>query len=323
MTTTSLSARQVVPRRMVSAVRRWRALAIPLALAAVATASASGMTLIRIQPGDTLSAIALRYHTTVARLVAINHLPGDGDLIYAGSELKVPTGHIRHGGHHSAHHGARNGYRMGTIYHTVVSGDTLDGIAARFHVAPLTIARRNHLPTSLIVVLGERLAIPHRVAVHRHHTRSYSDGFTSAAERERIRLEHRYEPSQAEVGAMIRSEADRWNLDPRLALAVAWQESGWNMRAVSPVGAIGAMQVMPYTGTYLAVNVLHRHLDLGNAHDNISAGVSLLSILTREARSTAQAVAGYYQGLDSVRSHGMLPSTKHYVADVLALRDRF
>jgi N-acetylmuramoyl-L-alanine amidase len=83
------------------------------------------------------------------------------------------------------------------------------------------------------------------------------------------------------------------------------------------------MQVMPYTGTYLADNVLHRHLDLGDAHDNISAGVALLSILTHEARSTAQAVAGYYQGLDSVRTHGMLPSTKHYVADVLALRNRF
>ena len=122
---------------------------------------------------------------------------------------------------------------------------------------------------------------------------------------------------------MIRSESARWNLDPRLALAVSWQESGWNMRAVSPVGAVGAMQVMPYTGTYLANNVLHRRLDLGNAHDNISAGVALLSILTHEARSTAQAVAGYYQGLDSVRSHGMLASTKHYVADVLALRDRF
>jgi LysM repeat protein len=212
---------------------------------------------------------------------------------------------------------------MGTIYHTVVSGDTLDGIAARYHVSPTTIARRNNLPASLVVVLGERLAIPHRIHVHRHHARSHADGFTSSAERERILLEHRWEPSEAEVGAMIRSEAERWNLDPRLALAVAWQESGWNMRAVSPVGAIGAMQVMPYTGAYLAENVLHRHLDLGNAHDNISAGVALLSILTHEARSTAQAVAGYYQGLDSVRRHGMLPETKHYVADVLALRDRF
>jgi N-acetylmuramoyl-L-alanine amidase len=322
MTTTSPSARRVVPSRMLSALRRWRALAIPLALAAVATASASGMTLIRIQPGDTLSAIALRYHTTVARLVAINHLPGDGDLIYAGAELKVPTGARSHGGGH----GTRQATRMGTIYHTVVTGDTLYGIAARYHVAPMTIARRNHLPASLVVVLGQRLAIPHRITVHHHHHhhhRSRANGFTSAAERERVRLEHRYEPSQTQVEAMIRSEANRWNLDPRLALAVSWQESGWNMRAVSPVGAIGAMQVMPYTGTYLADNVLHRHLDLGDAHDNISAGVALLSILTHEARSTAQAVAGYYQGLDSVRTHGMLPSTKHYVADVLALRNRF
>jgi hypothetical protein len=83
------------------------------------------------------------------------------------------------------------------------------------------------------------------------------------------------------------------------------------------------MQVMPYTGAYLSADVVHRNLDLLDAHDNVTAGVALLSVLTHEAKSERLAVAGYYQGLQSVREHGMYRATKRYVADVMALRDRF
>ena len=89
-------ARHAAPRELsgvrTGAARVWRrrTVALPLVLAAVVTASASGITLIRVHPGDTLSAIAERYHTTVAHLVALNHLPGNGDLIYAGQTLRVP-----------------------------------------------------------------------------------------------------------------------------------------------------------------------------------------------------------------------------------------
>jgi N-acetylmuramoyl-L-alanine amidase len=122
---------------------------------------------------------------------------------------------------------------------------------------------------------------------------------------------------------MIRATSARWGLDPRLALAVAWQESGWNMREVSDVGAVGAMQIMPSTNQFLSDDVIHRQLDSYDAQDNITAGVALLSLLTHEASSTRVAVAGYYQGLQSVRDHGMLRSTKQYVADVMALRGQY
>jgi hypothetical protein len=46
-------------------------------------------------------------------------------------------------------------------------------------------------------------------------------------------------------------------------------------------------------------------------------------VLTHEASSTRQAVAGYYQGLQSVRDNGMYASTKAYVANVMALRQRY
>jgi N-acetylmuramoyl-L-alanine amidase len=320
MTLPSIAARPETgrARRAAHAVWRARAVAIPLALAAALTASASGIHEITIQRGDTLSALAARYHTSVARLIALNHLPGSGNLIYAGQTLRVPGGH----GSGSGGSGSGSTTRMTTIYHTVVRGDTLYGIAARYHVNPKVIARRNHLPSSLVVVLGQRLAIPKRVTTHTSRSGSAPTA-TSQALRDRAYLAHRSEPSNEHVAGLIRSTAARWHLDPSLALAVSWQESGWNMRVVSVVDAIGAMQVMRYTGTYLSNDVVHRSLNLFNAHDNVTAGVALLSVLTNEASSTRQAVAGYYQGLQSVRDHGMYRSTKQYVANVMALRARF
>lgn len=297
---------------------RRRAVVVPMLLAIAVTASASSTTLIRVHKGDTLSAIAARYHTSVDRLVALNDLPGNGDLIYAGQTLRIPSGqhHRRH------HHKARDAHRhhaahIETIWHTVVEGDTVDGLAARFHVRPERIAKRNHLPKSLVIVLGERLAIPHLVRGHRQQSVS------SAIAAQRALLNRHREPSRDEVAQIIRATAAKWGLDERLALAIAWQESGFNMQEVSPVGAIGTMQVMPYTGVYLSDDVVHRDLDLFDAHDNVTAGVALLSVLTHEAKNERRAVAGYYQGLQSVRDHGMFRSTKRYVANVMALRDRF
>ena len=54
-------------RRGLTAALRRHTLLVPLALAATLTASASGYSLITVHRGDTVSALALRYHTTVAR----------------------------------------------------------------------------------------------------------------------------------------------------------------------------------------------------------------------------------------------------------------
>jgi LysM repeat protein len=303
------------PRRGIGAFRRRTTLLVPLALAATLTASASGFSLIHVQRGDTVSALALRYHTTVAQLVALNHLPGNGDLIYAGQTLRVPG--------NGASSGGSGGSSSVTTY-TVRPGDTLDGIAARFHVSPTHIARRNHLPGSLMVRIGQRLVIRHRAASTSTGTAPPTGGIgTAAARHDRAVLVGHSEPSTSEVASMIRSTAARWGLDPRLALAISYQESGFNMHVVSGVDAVGAMQIMPYTATYLSDDVLHRHLDLMDAQDNVTAGVALLSLLAHEAHSERLAVAGYYQGLQSVRDHGMLRDTRQYVADVLALRQRF
>jgi soluble lytic murein transglycosylase-like protein len=109
-----------------------------------------------------------------------------------------------------------------------------------------------------------------------------------------------------------------------MARAIAWQESGFDNRAVSSVGARGVMQVMPATWTWIDRNLSSRRLDRSSAADNVQAGTLYLQHLLRETGGDEdQAAAAYYQGLSSVRQRGMYDDTKRYVANVRALRSRF
>jgi soluble lytic murein transglycosylase-like protein len=84
------------------------------------------------------------------------------------------------------------------------------------------------------------------------------------------------------------------------------------------------MQVLPGTWDWVQANLASGRLDPFSATDNVRAGSLYLSQLLRQTGGNpALAAAGYYQGLASVRRIGMLPETRRYVADVLALRSRF
>ena len=312
---TKISSRRPTRRR---ALRLARTIAAPLLVAALVTAGSPGWGLYTIKQGDTLSDIAARYHTTVAKLVQVNGLPGNGNLIIAGRALKVPGA------------AAGTGGGSGPRHHTVVRGDTLSGIASRYGVAQTAIARANHLPSSNIVMLGATLVIPG--AGHKSGStssggntfagRTYSSAVVSAADRTRAQLARRHLPSQAGMRDIIVAKARANGVDPALALAVSYQESGWNMHVVSVANAVGAMQVIPATSAWIS-GVVGRRLDPTSPSDNATTGVVLLKILTRSASSERQAVAAYYQGLRSVRENGMFADTRHYVANVMALKARF
>jgi LysM repeat protein len=297
-----------------------RIIAVPLLLAAVVTAGSPGWGSYLIRPGDNLDSIAKRYHTTVARLVQVNHLPGNGNLIYAGRMLRVPVARA-----------AAPTTRMVTQrrLHRVVRGDSLIKIAKRYGVQPAVIARANKLPRSLMVRLGDVLVVPvtRRVSGTVRHSgntfagRTYASSVVSSAARNRAVLESRRLPGRQAMKRLIVRIAKRNGVAPSLALAVSWQESGWNMRRVSVANAIGAMQVIPSTGAW-ASSVVGRRLNLLSPTDNVTAGVVLLRVLTHSA-SDRNAIAGYYQGLASVRRHGMYADTKRYVANVLYLQKRF
>jgi soluble lytic murein transglycosylase-like protein len=292
---------------------RWaaRAAAVPLAVAVAASSGAPAV--IRIRAGDSLWALAARYGTTVAALKRLNHLPGD--TIYAGRTLLVP-------GHGPAPRAAAG---RGVRYR-VRAGDTVTRIAVRYRVGVGATLAVNHLDRRGMIRVGQLLVIPVRVsrpAAHRPAAgppaRQYPPAVGALAARHRRLLAARSTPSRLAVRLMIRGTARALGVDPALALAVAQQESGFRQDVVSPADAIGVMQVLPSTGRWVGRALLGRPLDLLDPADNVLAGVSLLATLTRAA-PLPTAVAGYYQGLASVRRHGMLPDTRRYVANVLALR---
>lgn len=292
-----------------------------------------------VQPGDTVSQIATEHDTTVERVVDANDLPAGGDNIYAGDVLRIPAAHAR--GHRPANRAATgtattagpgdDGDRR-IVWHVVRSGDTMTGIAERYHAWTDELVQANG-GTSLVV--GERVKVP--VVVSRAgETGGHTGGDTGGAAPEtqethapqrlvrrlRARLGGYADPGHARVRRIIQRTARRAGVDPDLALAVSWQEAGWQQHHVSPDAAIGAMQVIPSTGDWVS-GMVGRDLDLLGVRDNVTAGVTLLDQLTDDAATTRRAVAGYYQGLGGVREHGMYDDTRAYVADVLALERAF
>ena len=118
--------------------------------------------------------------------------------------------------------------------------------------------------------------------------------------------------------------AEQHGVSGSLAAAIGWQESGFNNSMVSPANARGVMQIMPGTWEWVQQNLTDQPLDPESATDNVHAGVLYLrQLLDETGGDEATAIAGYYQGLGSVRLRGLYEDTKQYVANVQALRSRF
>ncbi len=81
----------------------------------------------------------------------------------------------------------------------------------------------------------------------------------------------------AEINAALKDTADVWPVPTTLVRAVIRQESAFNPRAVSVVGAKGLMQLMPET----AVKVGVAEKELFTPARNILAGVRLLATLLK------------------------------------------
>jgi soluble lytic murein transglycosylase-like protein len=201
-------------------------------------------------------------------------------------------------------------------------------------VSLASVLKTNRLGADAVIHVGDRVRIRGARAVARAKPAkpaavpdtflgvTYPTSVARAAARNRAVLAARDVPSRAEVKALVTQTARRHGVDVRLALAVSFQESGWNQRQVSVANAIGTMQVIPSSGQW-ASTLVGRRLNLLDAEDNITAGVVILKALTTSAGRVDHAIAGYYQGLASVRSRGMHADTRQYVRSVLALKRQF
>ncbi len=127
----------------------------------------------------------------------------------------------------------------------------------------------------------------------------------------------------AQARAILIRAARHHGLNPNFVLAVSYWESGWNQAARSYTGAVGLMQVEPYTAAWAGPALLHRRVNLNNPVDNAELGAALLRSYLDRLRDPKLALAAYYQGLSGVLRHGIYPSSRTYVNGIWRLRNRF
>jgi len=269
----------------------------------------------RVVAGDTVSGVADRYGVDPRAVLRANRLD-PAALIHPGRKLVVPGARAT-----TPRRVARR--PAPTHAYTVRRDDTLSGIAATARTDLGKVLALNHLTPSSVLRPGQRILLPGRgprPAADRP-ARGPADAVRTAAAANRAALAHRPAPSKVRTRALIRAAAARLGVDPALALAVAYQESGFNQRRVSGANAIGVMQVIPSSGRW-ASGLVGRELDLLDARDNVVAGVAILAALTAKAPEPT-AIAAYYQGMAAVTEHGMFPDTRRYVANVQTLKRRF
>lgn len=104
---------------------------------------------ITVQQGDTLSEIAQKHHTTVAKLAKDNHIK-DINYIVTGQKLSVDD--------KSTHKVTRKATDTNTHY-TVVSGDTLSTIAEAYVTTADKIADLNNMSTTDTLQIGQLLTV--------------------------------------------------------------------------------------------------------------------------------------------------------------------
>ena len=100
-------------------------------------------------------------------------------------------------------------------------------------------------------------------------------------------------------------------LDPRLVRAIIQVESAWNLKARSPKGALGLMQLMPETALRFGVS------DPFDARENIRGGTRYLrSLLNRFHENMKYSLAAYNAGEKAVTTWGDVPpyaETRNYL----------
>jgi LysM repeat protein len=267
---------------------------------------------LRVRWGDTLSAIAARNGVSLSRLAAVNGLDPSRPLL-EGTTLRLPAG----GGAGTSAAPATTTSSAPTPIgaYKVRPGDTLSDLAARSRVPMSQMAFMNGLDPKKPLLAGTVIKLP---------TGSPVTSSTPAPQRTIVPSA----PPAASPGRLSASQigsiAAQHGAPGSLATAIAWQESGFNNAMLSGANARGVMQILPGTWEWVQANLARTHLDPSSATDNVRAGALYLADLMRQTNGDpAMAAAAYYQGLSSVRRIGMLPETRRYVANVMALRARF
>lgn len=280
--------------RLTSVIVPGQRLRVPGAASRAPVRSVAKPSLVRalhtVEPGEGFSAIAQRYGISAIRLARANGLTL-ASVILPGQRLRVP-GRLAASRKTPAPQPG-----PAPSYHTVAAGESFFSIAQRYHVSPWRLAQASHLRLMSTIVPGQRLTLPPGA-----HLASTGPSVDRGA---------------------VRLAIDRWaaayGVDPKLARALAWMESGFQEDVVSSAGAVGVMQLLPETWQWVDTVLLGEPTPR-TYEGNVRAGVRYLRWqLDQFGGDVRLALAGYYQGARAVRDRGLFDDTKQYVAVIQQL----
>jgi LysM repeat protein len=329
------------------------------ALAAPATSSAAVLHL--VAPGESLYSIAAQDGLPVSALAAANGLP-ETALLQAGSTVVIPPQGVAVSAPATTSSTASSACENdgdndaddtcgATTTSTPVSttststatasagnylvapGDTLTGVASRLGTSVRSLAAANGLSPTSFLIAGTFIrtsglpaaSISTAVPVSTSSLPQTSASQPVGAAAQGNPTDPPYPTPERLSAGQIGSIASSQGVSSSLADAIAWQESGFNNDLVSSADARGIMQITPGTWAWI-----QHSLDTGaplapaSATDNVRGGSIMLNwLLNQTGGDPAMAAAGYYQGLSSVRAHGMYSDTQNYVQNIMSLRQRF
>lgn len=277
-----------------------------------------------VTAGDTLSGIAHRLGVAIADLVAANGLD-DPDRIIVGQSLRL-----------TAPPPVTTTTRPAQT-HTVVAGDTLGLIAARYGVSVRSLAERNGIDDVDLITIGDRLVIDGDGTPEPSTTTVPPPTTTAAPTPESDEpppaTTTTTPPTPTEGSAdrdagdvllvpLFAEWADVYDVPQDLLEAIAWKESSWRPDAVGPGGHLGLMQFSPDTVDLIEGGLLGREVDPMDAQDAIQMGARFLRFLLDRTDGEREATAAWAQGLTSVQRDGVTTAGAAYADSVEEIRQQ-
>jgi LysM repeat protein len=279
--------------------------------AAITTAAPKAKETVHVvAPGENLTGIARRNGSTISAIATANGI-ANPSFLRVGQRLMIPGTTV----------GAQAAVSTSVAVaapvvspriHAVAPGENLTGIARRYGSTISAIATANGIANQSFLRVGQRLMIPGTIGPASTVVNSMPASMSSLV------------AARKEIGSLIRAEAKARGVPAAFALAVAWQESGWQAGVVSRAGAVGVMQLTPPTADWVASTMLGHRIDLYDARSNVAAGVTLLRhYLDRYQGDRSLVLAAYYQGQTAADRHGVYAITRPYISSILELEKLF